>query len=1064
MATTEPGTVESDVAAASRRRRWRAVAFTGVGVIAAIVGYGWLSRERIADNLIAGQLESLGLPARYKVESIGLRRQVLRDVVIGDPARPDLTIARVEATIEPRWGAPRIGRITLVRPRLFGTYLGGKLSFGRLDPVIFAKSDKPFRLPDLDIAIRDGRGLVEGDIGDVAVKVEGEGHLRHGFAGILAAVAPAAAVGGCTAADVSLYGAVRIERERPRFDGPLRSGRISCPGQSLALAKSVSRLAFVLDPKLDGGEGRISLDARSLSAGGVAVGTLGGKGRLAYRKGLLTAHYDLTGARVASPQATATKLALSGSLRAAEAFSRLDAEGEVSGQGVATGNGLDRALADLRNAGEGTLAAPLLEQVRAALARESRGSTFKAAYVARRNGDAFNLILPQGALRGGSGQALLSLSRVQIGATQGGGLRIAGNFATGGRGLPRVAGRMERGPAGQLLMRMEMPEYAAGGSRIAIPHLLLAQSRDGALGFAGQAVLSGALPGGQARNLAVPLDGNWSSRAGLSLWRKCIELGFDRLVLANLTLERRRLPVCPQRGRAIVQADGRGVRVAAGAPALDIAGRLGATPIRIASGPIGFAMPGHLAARRVNVALGPAATASRFVVSDLSARIGRDIAGNFSGADVLLAAVPLDLRDATGGWRFADGRLSISDAAFRLEDRETLDRFQPLVARGASLQLADNVISAEARLAEPQSGREVVRTAIRHDLAQGSGHADLAVDSLVFDDRLQPDMVTRQALGVVANVNGTVRGNGRIEWTDAGVTSNGRFSTENMDFAAAFGPVKGASGTIEFTDLLGLVTAPDQRLRVASINPGVEVLDGDVHFQLEPGGVLQVKGGEWPFLGGTLALLPVRMNLGVAEERHYTLTITALDAAKLVEQMGLANIVVTGTFDGVIPLIFDQNGGRIEQGLLKSRSGGGNVAYVGALTYKDLSPMANFAFDALRSIDYSDMRVEMNGPLEGEIVTRVMFDGVRQGAGARRNFVTRAVANLPIRFNLNIKAAFFQLISSLRSIYDPAYLRDPRSLGLMDDKGNALVLRPGAIVPAREVERDIQQPASGKLP
>ena len=46
--------------------------------------------------------------------------------------------------------------------------------------------------------------------------------------------------------------------------------------------------------------------------------------------------------------------------------------------------------------------------------------------------------------------------------------------------------------------------------------------------------------------------------------------------------------------------------------------------------------------------------------------------------------------------------------------------------------------------------------------------------------------------------------------------------------AAGFGPAKGASGTVVFTDLLGLVTAPNQKLAVRSVNPGIEVNDGIV--------------------------------------------------------------------------------------------------------------------------------------------------------------------------------------------------------------------------------------------
>jgi hypothetical protein len=254
--------------------------------------------------------------------------------------------------------------------------------------------------------------------------------------------------------------------------------------------------------------------------------------------------------------------------------------------------------------------------------------------------------------------------------------------------------------------------------------------------------------------------------------------------------------------------------------------------------------------------------------------------------------------------------------------------------------------------------------------------------------------------------------------------------------------VKGASGTVVFTDLLGLTTAPNQVLKVGSINPGIEVTDGEVSFQLKGGQVLTVNRGTWPFMGGTLTMRPVTLNLGTSEQRAYVLEIEGLEAAQFVQRMELENLSATGVFDGTLPLIFDRDGnGRIEGGHLQSR-GGGNVSYVGALTYKDLSTMANMAFDALRSLDYQGMTIDMNGPLTGEIVTRVRFDGVSQGAGAKHNFITRQVGKLPFRFIVTVTAPFYKLITTVKSMYDPTMIQDPLELArqgrLIDENGSVI--------------------------
>jgi hypothetical protein len=438
------------------------------------------------------------------------------------------------------------------------------------------------------------------------------------------------------------------------------------------------------------------------------------------------------------------------------------------------------------------------------------------------------------------------------------------------------------------------------------------------------------------------------------------------------------------------------------------------------------------------VTLGPQDTATTFAVEDLTANIGETICGRFAGTDVRLFAVPLDLVGASGNWDYTAGVLSVADGDFRLVDRQDSPRFEPLAARVAALSLEDNLILAEALLRHPASDRVVAGIDIRHDLTTGRGHADLAVPGIVFDPRLQPDMLSTLMLGVIANVEGTVTGSGRIDWTEEGVTSSGRFASEALDFAAAFGPVRGASGTVVFTDLIGLTTAPDQRISVASIDPGIEVYDGEIGIEFRNGEVLALTGGSWPFMGGTLTLRPVSLTLGASEERAYVLDIEGLEASQFVQRMELSNISATGTFDGTMPLIFDENGnGRVENGLLTSR-GGGNVSYVGALTYEDMGAIANFAFEALKSLDYERMTVGMDGALTGEIVTQVRFDGVSQGEGAKRNILTRQIGRLPFRFVVNVRAPFYQLITSIKSMYDPSSVRDPRDLGLIDAEGNVL--------------------------
>jgi hypothetical protein len=83
--------------------------------------------------------------------------------------------------------------------------------------------------------------------------------------------------------------------------------------------------------------------------------------------------------------------------------------------------------------------------------------------------------------------------------------------------------------------------------------------------------------------------------------------------------------------------------------------------------------------------------------------------------------------------------------------------------------------------------------------------------------------------------------------------------------------------------------------------------------------------------------------------------------------------------------------------------------------------MGKLAFDALKAIRYSGLDISLGGNLDGEIVTRVRFEGVHQATGDR-GLVARMIHNLPFRFNIQIRAPFRGLVGSARSYMNPGLL------------------------------------------
>nr|WP_246350911.1 YdbH domain-containing protein [Sphingobium boeckii] len=267
-----------------------------------------------------------------------------------------------------------------------------------------------------------------------------------------------------------------------------------------------------------------------------------------------------------------------------------------------------------------------------------------------------------------------------------------------------------------------------------------------------------------------------------------------------------------------------------------------------------------------------------------------------------------------------------------------------------------------------------------------------------------------------------MKGQGRIDWTANGATSSGVFSTTGTNLAAAFGPVTNLSTEIRFTDLLGLVTEPGQRATIGEINPGIPVKDGVVRYQLLPEQRVRIEGGDWPFANGHLTLDPTTLDMAATKPRNLTFRVSGLDAAAFLQSFEFQNINASGIFDGVLPMVFDEHGGRIVDGRLVVRQGGGNLAYIGEVSKENLGLWGNFAFDTLRSVDYRTLEILLSGDLAGEMITQIGFTGLSQGEGTKSNFLTRKIAALPIKFNVRIAAPFRQLVFSARSFYDPTLL------------------------------------------
>lgn len=1036
--------------------RWARIALAVLaGLLVIAFAVLWTIRVQLATDYIDGELAKRGVTARYDVKRIGFGTQIFENLVIGDPRHPDLTARRVEVQILFGFTGPKVGLITARGVRMTGRIEGGKLRLGQIDRLLPPPSGEPFQLPDQRIDVKDAAIALATPAGDVAMAVSGRGNLSDGFRGGIAIASRELRIGGCLLSGPIARLTIRVNDRKPRVRGPAAMHRLAC-GDALVVDRPLLALRTLFTPGLDGWRGSTALRVSRIQAGGQSVAGL--QGHMTFNGDAQATAGDLELASGAAAAATlrARQARLAGHYRL-ERPQGLSFEGTVGAQGLAVEEqSLAVAASALRGARETPLG-PIAEQLANAVLRAGRGG-------AEANANLRLSVTPGSGALNLNALQVESASGARLIATGGEGIEYSwplgtfglnGGFSLSGGGFPDARFVLQQPRYnGPISGSGRIGPMAAGGARLALGDIAVTATPGGRTSFRTVARIDGPFSGGRVTGLTLPLSGRFGP-GGLAIGEACVAASFETLQVQSLRLGRSRLPLCPA-GAAMVRSGPRGLTAEAELRAPRFAGRLGGSPVAFAADRLRVGLNGFTAAR-LGVRLGP----NRLDIAGLDGRFGAGgVAGGFQGLSGELANVPLLVGDGRGRWRFARARLSV-EGRLAVADRQAPARFTPLAGEDFRLTLAGNRIDAAGTLVHPESGTRVATATILHDLGSGAGHALFDVDGLRFaEGGLQPDALTPLTVGVVALVDGTVGGQGRIEWDARGSRSSGAFVTTDMKLAAPFGPVEGLSTRIEFTDLLGLTSAPAQEARVRLIRAGIDVYDGVVRYQLRPDYHVAVESALWPFAGGTLALEPTVLDFSQETTKYLTFRVAGLDAARFIQLMEFSNLDATGTYDGVVPMQFTARGGRIVNGQLIARPGGGTLSYVGELSDRDLGAYGVLAFDALKSMRYSRLEITLDGALDGEFLTRITMDGLARNPGGTREpaggiqgmvvgRVLHQLARIPFHFNIRIQGPFRSLVATARSFSDPSDLIRASLPQLLEREG---------IAPATPVQPDESEP------
>ncbi|MBJ7485706.1 MAG: YdbH domain-containing protein [Brevundimonas sp.] len=970
-------------------RRVAIVALMATTALGLVIGTAWLNRRVVAREVLVGWLDDRGVPATVRVDRLELDGFVGR-VVVGDPRDPDFSgDVSVDYRLIGPWSGAGFGvtpsRILLTRPVLKARWSDSRFSMGSLDPVIEEFTGRPPQ-PDSRsplIIVQGGRLNLATDYGlvtafaDLTVDNGKLMRLKAWTPDLGLAQAGTRAAGLAATLDLTTTGdrvALGLNLRAADLSGPVISGRNARFGL-------VADLPYP-DMKTRRADGRASFDLAltgdALGVGGVA--TTSPDARLTF-SGQTTGWIetfrirgDLTGSLRAAAVTAQGVSTTTPNLTLTE--TRLDLSRQNSGDIGWSATGPATVTATRASAGELTLSDLAVRS--SALALGGRGAGFEATGpLVLTAATATFADLKLTGLNGTADLGLVQGEQTLIQAT--GALRSSGGRwplfgPIGSDDVPELAAM--KAALGDFSVALPSFRLSAGtaGTRIDLTAPARLTPRNGG-------VLT-VLPVARPIFSAAPGDlGGGALKVTATRGRGLPEATFDvpdwRLTPGGFSARldgRARLDFGLAQGLTVTTAGtlatDSGVLTYVAARCLDVAVErleLGENDVFDVAGQ---ACPANT-------------TAGRPLAEIRDGRWRADLGLKAFSAKAPFLALDVDRIEGTAAVTGSPVGIGLTAdiASARVTDATTPRRFNPLSASGSA------TLSGESWTGgfDLTSGQTLVaHLDLTHDGLTGRGGVEIDTGTLTFaPGGLQPADLTPLATGIVSPpVTGSAAFKGQLAWDPAlpeGISS-GRLTVPGLDFTSPAGPVQGLRGTIDFTNLAPLTTAPGQILHVDKLVTITDLTDLDVNFALGKAAVT-VSGAEIQVAGGFIRVEPFLLPLDRTTPFDGVIVFDRVQLGELVKGAGFDDkVALDAVVSGRLPFTYDPvTGVRIQAGTLAAvqpgrlsiqrealsgiEAGGGGAIPPGTVEDLAYQAMENLAFDTLSA----------NVNSEGDGRVRLMF-------------------------------------------------------------------------------------------
>lgn len=576
----------------------------------------------------------------------------------------------------------------------------------------------------------------------------------------------------------------------------------------------------------------------------------------------------------------------------------------------------------------------------------------------------------------------------------------------------------------------------------------------GRIDLRGPAHITGPLGDGEVRDLVASLDlgVQWGNGWRVTPNSGCLPIRLGGLDAAGLSFANGAFSLCPLNGALIAADAAHNMSGGFSIRGLALNGRMSGPegqPARLnASNVIGlfrgrtgdFTLAIEADSPRLTIEMAEqralAVTLQR-LTADAHIADGWTVAGSFASGTLTDPALPGSISAIEGSWAAApeDGKPVIrvnAGAALLTANRPASDEdrplFNPLRIVEASATLQDGEITASGAIVLDARNRQLARFNARHDVSEGAGAASVSAERIEFGPELQPYEITEQARGLVEGVRGPIAASADITWTRHDILGTGLVRLGGLSLSTATIPIlNDVRGEVHFDDLWALTTPPGQRVTIGELNPGIAVSNGRVGFQLLAEERVAIESAEFDFAAGTLAMRPTTITLG-ADETRFELALHDVDAAELLRTLGVPDLTATGKLEGNFPLVLTRRSAFVEGGIIRAQGDGGVISYTGQAG-ANATGVSRIAFDALRSFQYDQLSLTLDGDLNGDVVSSIEFSGHNSGRPVDLGPIAPipgvgrvTVRGVPFDFNVRVTAPFRRLAQTAATITDPSAL------------------------------------------